>query len=98
MELKLLIVEDDRLLAEAVSDYFTGKSWETDVVYDGDSAVEKAERKSYQMILLDVMLASRQGRILRVQKDPGDDGDAGVLYHGACDGGGRTQRLCCRRG
>ena len=42
--------------------------------------------------------ASRQGRILRVQKDPGDDGDAGVLYHGACDGGGRTQRLCCRRG
>ena len=81
MELKLLIVEDDRLLAEAVSDYFTGKSWETDVVYDGDSAVEKAERKSYQ--------------ILRVQEDPGDDGDAGVLYHGACDGGGRTQRLCC---
>lgn len=61
MELKLLIVEDDRLLAEAVSDYFTGKSWETDVVYDGDSAVEKAERKSYQMILLDVMLPGRDG-------------------------------------
>ena len=61
MELKLLIVEDDRLLAEAVSDYFTGKGWETDVVYDGDSAVEKAERKSYQMILLDVMLPGRDG-------------------------------------
>ena len=61
MELKLLIVEDDRLLAEAVSDYFTGKGWETDVVYDGDSAVENAERKSYQMILLDVMLPGRDG-------------------------------------
>ena len=61
MELKLLIVEDDRLLAEAVSDYFSGKGWETDVVYDGDSAVEKAERKSYQMILLDVMLPGRDG-------------------------------------
>ncbi|HJC34559.1 MAG TPA: response regulator transcription factor [Candidatus Mediterraneibacter faecipullorum] len=61
MELKLLIVEDDRLLAEAVSDYFSGKGWETDVVYDGDSAVEKAEQKSYQMILLDVMLPGRDG-------------------------------------
>ena len=61
MELKLLIVEDDRLLAEAVSDYFTGKGWKTDVVYDGETAVETAERKSYQMILLDVMLPGRDG-------------------------------------
>ena len=61
MELKLLIVEDDRLLAEAISDYFTGKGWKTDVVYDGDSAVETVERKSYQMILLDVMLPGRDG-------------------------------------
>ena len=61
MGLKILIVEDDRLLAEAVSDYFTGKGWKTDVVYDGDSAVETVERKSYQMILLDVMLPGRDG-------------------------------------
>ena len=61
MGLKILIVEDDRLLAEAVSDYFTGKGWKTDVVYDGDSAVEPVERKSYQMILLDVMLPGRDG-------------------------------------
>ena len=61
MGLKILIVEDDRLLAEAVSDYFTGTGWKTDVVYDGDSAVETVERKSYQMILLDVMLPGRDG-------------------------------------
>ena len=61
MGLKILIVEDDRLLAEAISDYFTGKGWKTDVVYDGDSAVETVERKSYQMILLDVMLPGRDG-------------------------------------
>ena len=61
MGLKILIVEDDRLLAEAVSDYFTGKGWKTDVVYDGNSAVETVERKSYQMILLDVMLPGRDG-------------------------------------
>lgn len=61
MELKLLIVEDDRLLAEAVSDYFIGKGWKTTVVYDGSHALEMAERKSYQMILLDVMLPGRDG-------------------------------------
>ena len=32
MELRLLIVEDDRLLAEAVSDYFTAKGWKTTIV------------------------------------------------------------------
>lgn len=61
MELKLLIVEDDRLLAEAVSDYFIGKGSKTTVVYDGSHALEMVERKSYQMILLDVMLPGRDG-------------------------------------
>ena len=61
MELKLLIAEDDRLLAEAVSDYFTAKGWSTECVYDGITALEKAERHSYQMILLDVMLPGCDG-------------------------------------
>ena len=61
MELKLLIAEDDRLLAEAVSDYFTAKGWSTECVYDGITALEKAERHSYQMILLDVMLPGKNG-------------------------------------
>ena len=30
MKLKILIVEDDKLLAEAVSDYFKGKGWKPD--------------------------------------------------------------------
>lgn len=61
MELRLLIVEDDRLLAEAVSDYFSAKGWKTDIAYDGESGLEKAERYSYQMILLDVMLPGMDG-------------------------------------
>lgn len=61
MELRLLIVEDDRFLAEAVSDYFSAKGWKTDIAYDGESGLEKAERYSYQMILLDVMLPGMDG-------------------------------------
>lgn len=61
MKLKILIVEDDLLLAEAVSDYFEGKGWETEQVHDGVTAVEKAEADNYQMILLDVMLPGMNG-------------------------------------
>lgn len=61
MGLKMLIVEDDRLLAEAISDYFAVKGWNTEIVYDGESALEKTERNSYQMILLDVTLPGSDG-------------------------------------
>lgn len=69
MELKLLIVEDDRLLAEAVSDYFTGKGWKTDVVYNGNSALEKNERVVDNHIKkLRKALASSRCRIHTVRK------------------------------
>ena len=61
MELRLLIVEDDRLLAEAVSDYFTAKGWKTKIVYNGKDAAERAVSGSWQMILLDVMLPGQDG-------------------------------------
>ena len=61
MKLKILIVEDDLLLAEAVSDFFEGKGWEAEQVHDGMTAVEKTEAGSYQMILLDVMLPEMNG-------------------------------------
>ena len=73
MGLRLLIVEDDRLLAEAVSDYFTAKGWKTKTVYNGKDAVEKAVQGSWEMILLDVMLPGRDGfsvcRQVREQTD-----------------------------
>lgn len=73
MGLRLLIVEDDRLLAEAVSDYFTAKGWKTKIVYNGKDAVEKAVQRSWEMILLDVMLPGRDGfsvcRQVREQTD-----------------------------
>lgn len=61
MKLKILIVEDDLLLSEAVSDYFESKGWDADQVHDGLSAVEMTEADSYQMILLDVMLPGLNG-------------------------------------
>ena len=75
MKLKILIVEDDKLLAEAVSDYFKGKGWETRTEGEGDEAVRAAETAGFQMILLDVMLPGMDGfevcrRIRRISDIP----------------------------
>jgi len=61
MERKLLIVEDDCLLAEAVGDYFTGKGWKVEMAEDGLKALELLRRKSFHLLLLDVMLPEMDG-------------------------------------
>lgn len=61
MELNLLIVEDDALLAEAVSDYFFSKGWKVAIAPDGEEALARFEEQNFQLILLDVMLPKKNG-------------------------------------
>lgn len=61
MGMRILIVEDDRLLAEAVNDYFSEKGWQAEEAHDGNSALEMAVSGSWQTILLDVMLPGMDG-------------------------------------
>ena len=61
MGLEILVVEDDALLAEAVSDYFGSKEWNVTVASDGDMALELFAEHSYQLILLDIMLPKQNG-------------------------------------
>ena len=58
---RLLIVEDDCLMAEAAVDYFTAKGWEADTEEDGIQALEILKRKSFHRILLDVMIPGMDG-------------------------------------
>ena len=58
---RLLIVEDDCLMAEAAVDYFTAKGWEADTEEDGIQALEILKRKSFHLILLDVMIPGMDG-------------------------------------
>ena len=58
---RLLIVEDDCLMAEGAADYFISKGWEADVAEDGELALELLEQKSYHLILLDVMMPGMNG-------------------------------------
>lgn len=61
MSLKLLVVEDDMLLAEVINDYFTSKEWQVEIASDGETALELVEEQSFQLILLDVMLPKQNG-------------------------------------
>lgn len=61
MERRLLIIEDDCLMAEAAADYFISKGWDVETKEDGISALELLERKTFHLILLDVMMPGMDG-------------------------------------
>lgn len=58
---KMLIVEDDRLLAEAAADYFTGRGWSVYTEENGARAAALLKRESFHLILLDVTLPGMDG-------------------------------------
>lgn len=61
MKLNMLIVEDDPLLAEGISDYFGSKGWTVKIASDGEEALELFETDNFQLILLDIMLPKQNG-------------------------------------
>lgn len=58
---RMLIVEDDRLLAEAAADYFTGRGWCVYTEENGARAAALLMRESFHLILLDVTLPGMDG-------------------------------------
>ncbi len=58
---RLLIVEDDCLMAEGTADYFTGKGWNVKIAEEGQTALELLEQEHFHLILLDVMLPGKNG-------------------------------------
>lgn len=58
---KILIVEDDELIAELERDYLEANGFETEIAYDGREGEKKAKTGNYDAILLDVMLPGKTG-------------------------------------
>ena len=59
--MKILVVEDERMLADSLRDLLTIKGFEVDVVYDGESGAEYAELGIYDLMILDVMMPKLDG-------------------------------------
>ena len=54
--MKILIVEDEKLLADSIGELLRGKGFEVEVVYDGETGEEYAELGVYDLLILDVMM------------------------------------------
>lgn len=58
---KILIIEDDKLIAELERDYLEINGFETEIAMTGDKGLELALKKDFDLILLDLMLPSKDG-------------------------------------
>jgi len=59
--LKVLIIEDEALLADSIQSLLTKKGFEVDVAYDGESGAEYAETGIYDLLILDIMMPKMNG-------------------------------------
>lgn len=64
---RILIVEDEPKLAQLLADYLTSASYQTQIVDDGRNVVPTLKAAHFDLMLLDLMLPSRDG--LEVCKD-----------------------------
>lgn len=58
---RVLIVEDEKPLAKALSLKLEGLGITSDIVHDGDAALETLARNNYDLIVLDLILPKRDG-------------------------------------
>jgi len=59
--MKLLIIEDDILLADSLKTLFTLKGFEVETVHDGETGADYAESGIYDLLILDVMMPKLDG-------------------------------------
>jgi len=58
---KVLIIEDDKKIAEFEKDYLEANQYEVDVCYTGEDGIKRAHENSYALIVLDIMLPNVDG-------------------------------------
>ena len=59
--MKILIIEDEKLLADSLKTLLERKGFAVEVVYDGESGAEYAELGIYDLLILDVMMPKMDG-------------------------------------
>ncbi len=59
--MRILIVEDERLLADSLKTLLSGKGFEVEVAYDGRNGSEYAKLGVYDLLILDVMMPGMDG-------------------------------------
>lgn len=58
---KILIVEDEKLLADSIGELLESKGFDVEIVYDGEAGAQYAELGVYDLLILDVMMPKMDG-------------------------------------
>ena len=71
--MKILLIEDNKEISQNVAEYLRLEDFEVDTCFDGESGLESAVYKNYDLILLDLMIPVIDGitvcRKLRQRKE-----------------------------
>ena len=59
--MKILIIEDEKLLADTLQDMLQQKGFQVEVAYDGETGKSYAELGIYDLLILDVMMPGLNG-------------------------------------
>ncbi len=59
--MRILVIEDERLLADAIQNLLQTKGFAVEVAYDGETGAEYAELGIYDLLILDVMMPKLNG-------------------------------------
>ena len=62
--MKILIIEDNRILAKNIREYLTLKSFQAEIAFDGIMGKEKATSERFDVIILDINLPGKDGLTL----------------------------------
>ena len=59
--MKILIIEDEKLLADSLCRLLENKGFDVEAVYEGETGLEYAKLGIYDLLVLDVMLPKSNG-------------------------------------
>ncbi|MBR6824992.1 MAG: response regulator transcription factor [Oscillospiraceae bacterium] len=59
--MKILVIEDEKVLADSLKTLLEGKGFDVEIAYDGESGAEYAMLGVYDLLILDVMMPNMNG-------------------------------------
>lgn len=69
---KILIIDDEEILAQVLKDRFQSRGWHVTVAGDGEKALDRVWHEVFDLVLLDLLLPEKSGLdVLRGIRDPG---------------------------